>query len=316
MPKKTNRISDLQAKIALQIVEYIKDSDLEKGHHLTEEKFASVFGVSRTPVRATLNYLEQIGVLRVVANRGYFLAMAPSAINLGKLGIPISDEEKLYSNVARDIVRGHWKEEVTEIELIRRYKVQRGLVTRVLWRLAKEGVVERGAGVGWIIQPILNSPEAVLESYRVRILIEPSGLLEPTYKADQRKLAKSRDQHESLLRKGADKISRTEFFETNAAFHEMLASMSGNRFFAQLVKQQNKLRRLMEYKARHIDRLTESCQEHIAIIDALEAGDRDWAAHLLRHHLQTSSRLYQESFFSPPDTDKKPAAKASITTGA
>lgn len=298
MPKKTQRISDLQAKIALQIVEYIKDNDLEKGQHLTEEKFAALFGVSRTPVRATLNYLEKIGVLKVVANRGYFLAVTPGSINLGRLGIPMSEEEKLYSNVVRDIVRGHWKEEVTEIDLIRRYEVQRGLVTRVLWRLAKEGVVERSAGVGWTIQPILNSPEAVMESYRVRVLVEPSGLLEPTYAPDLRKLAKSREQHEELLRKGAHKISRTEFFETNAAFHEMLAAMSGNRFFAQMIKQQNKLRRLMEYKARHIDRLTESCQEHIAIIDALEAGDRDWAAHLLRHHLQTSSRLYQESFLS------------------
>jgi len=298
VPKKTQRISDLQAKIALQIVEYIKDNDLEKGQHLTEEKFAALFGVSRTPVRATLNYLEKIGVLKVVANRGYFLAVTPGSINLGRLGIPMSEEEKLYSNVVRDIVRGHWKEEVTEIDLIRRYEVQRGLVTRVLWRLAKEGVVERSAGVGWTIQPILNSPEAVMESYRVRVLVEPSGLLEPTYAPDLRKLAKSREQHEELLRKGAHKISRTEFFETNAAFHEMLAAMSGNRFFAQMIKQQNKLRRLMEYKARHIDRLTESCQEHIAIIDALEAGDRDWAAHLLRHHLQTSSRLYQESFLS------------------
>lgn len=298
MPKKNQRISDLQAKIALQIVEYIKDNDLKKGQHLTEEKLAALFGVSRTPVRATLNYLEKIGVLKVVANRGYFLAVAPGSINLGRLGIPMSEEEKLYSNVVRDIVRGHWKEEVTEIDLIRRYDVQRGLVTRVLWRLAKEGVVERSAGVGWTIQPILNSPEAVMESYRVRVLVEPSGLLEPTYAPDLRKLAKSRDQHEALLRKGAHKISRTEFFETNAAFHEMLAAMSGNRFFAQMIKQQNKLRRLMEYKARHIDRLTESCQEHIAIIDALEAGDRDWAAHLLRHHLQTSSRLYQESFLS------------------
>lgn len=298
MPKKTQRISDLQAKIALQIVEYIKDNDLEKGHHLTEEKFAALFGVSRTPVRATLNYLEKIGVLEVLANRGYFLAVTPGSINLGRLGIPMSEEEKLYSNVVRDIVRGHWKEEVTEIDLIRRYQVQRGLVTRVLWRLAKEGVVERSAGVGWVIQPILNSPEAVMESYRVRILVEPSGLLEPTYTPDLRKLGKLREQHEELLQKGAHKISRTEFFETNAAFHEMLAAMSGNRFFSQMIKQQNKLRRLMEYKARHIDRLTESCQEHIAIIDALEAGDRDWAAHLLRHHLQTSSRLYQETFLS------------------
>jgi len=156
VPKKTQRISDLQAKIALQIVEYIKDNDLEKGQHLTEEKFAALFGVSRTPVRATLNYLEKIGVLKVVANRGYFLAVTPGSINLGRLGIPMSEEEKLYSNVVRDIVRGHWKEEVTEIDLIRRYEVQRGLVTRVLWRLAKEGVVERSAGVGWTIQPILK----------------------------------------------------------------------------------------------------------------------------------------------------------------
>ncbi|MGH7105759.1 MAG: FCD domain-containing protein [Acetobacteraceae bacterium] len=308
MRRKTERISDLQGRIALQIVEFIKDNDLAEGYHFTEEKFGDMFGVSRTPVRATLKYLERAGILRAEAHRGYFLATAPEEIDLDRLGIPLSDDERLYAAVVRDIARGRLESEITEIELIRRYKVQRGLVTRVLWRLAKEGVVERGPSVTWVVQPLLDSAEAVLESYRLRLLLEPAGLLEPTFKCDPRKLAKSREQHEALLRKGASAISRSEFYETNTAFHEMLAAMTGNRFLLQIVRRQNRLRRLMEYSARHIDRLTESCQEHMAIIDALAAGDRDWAAHLLQHHLRIAGKLYQEGFAAPAAAERAGAA--------
>ncbi len=316
MPRKSQRISDLQAKIALQIVEFIKDNDLPAGYHFSEEKLGAIFGVSRTPVRATLNYLKTAGVVTAEANRGYFLAVLPQAINLGKLGIPVSEDDRLYSSIVRDIARGRLSSEITEIELIRRYKVQRGQVTRVLWRLSKEGVVERAAGKGWLVQPLLNSPDAVFESYRLRILIEPPGLLEPTYQADTRKLARARAQHEELIRKGVRAITRAEFFETNAAFHEMLASLSGNRFLLQLVRQQNKLRRLMEYNARHIDRLIESCKEHIAIIDALTTGDRDWAAHLLRHHLQVASKLYQQGFAAPADVAETESAPQGVSAHA
>lgn len=306
MPRKSKRISDLQAKIALQIIEFIKENDLPEGYHLTEEKFGAMFGVSRTPVRATLRYLEKAGILRAEINKGYVLATPAADIEPGKLGIPVSDDERVYTAIVRDIARGRLQSEITEIELIRRYRVQRGLVTRVLWRLAKEGVLERGPSISWLVQPLLNSPEAVLESYRLRMLIEPAALLEPTFKCDPHRLAKSREQHEALLRKGAGAISRSEFFETNAAFHEMLATMSGNRFLLQLVRQQNNLRRLMEYNSRHLDRITESCQEHMAIIEALSAGDRDWAAHLLRHHLKVAWKGYEAGFAA--STADTPAA--------
>lgn len=289
-------ITDLQAKIALRIVEYLKDHNCGGGYHLAEEKFASLFHVSRTPVRQTLAFLEKAGVLKAVTNHGYFLTVAASKIDPAKLGIPIAAEEKLYSNVLHDKIRGIWDHQISEIDLMRRYSVLRGQATRVLWRLAKEGIIERSASIGWTFQPILDSADAVSESYRIRLLLEPAGLLEPTYKFDAKKMAKCRELHEALLKRDPHRVNGTEFFENNAMFHEALALMSGNRFVVQVMRQQNQLRRLREYKMQHVERPQESCLEHLAIMTALEANDREWAAHLLRRHLQISSKLYDEIF--------------------
>jgi DNA-binding GntR family transcriptional regulator len=58
------------------------------------------------------------------------------------------------------------------------------------------------------------------------------------------------------------------------------------------VRQQNQLRRLEEFASfvsRPVDPI-DSCREHVAIIDALLAGDLEWASSLLRRHLAVASR--------------------------
>src|SRR3546814_3525349 len=67
-------------------------------------------------------------------------------------------------------------------------------------------------------------------------------------------------------------------FETNAAFHEGLAVASGNRYFANAIQQQNRLRRFSNYDWVYgHERVVVSCSEHLEILDRLEAGERDIA---------------------------------------
>jgi DNA-binding GntR family transcriptional regulator len=63
-------------------------------------------------------------------------------------------------------------------------------------------------------------------------------------------------------------------------------------------KQQNRLRRLSEYYVYDdASRIRTLVSEHCQIMDVLIAGDRAWAASLLRRHLEIASRL------SPPFGD-------------
>jgi DNA-binding GntR family transcriptional regulator len=72
----------------------------------------------------------------------------------------------------------------------------------------------------------------------------------------------------------------------------MLARFSGNRYILQAVQQQNQLRRLEEHAAFYRDaRFANSGSEHLQIIEALEAGDQEWASQLMRRHLKTSLQV-------------------------
>ena len=81
-----------------------------------------------------------------------------------------------------------------------------------------------------------------------------------------------------------------EFWSEDAAFHELLASGSGNEMAVDIVRRQNRLRRLAEYVSYgRLERIQASMKEHMAIIDALLRDDRNWAAAMLRQHLSVSS---------------------------
>ncbi|MFP3700322.1 FCD domain-containing protein, partial [Burkholderia sp. SIMBA_013] len=104
---------------------------------------------------------------------------------------------------------------------------------------------------GWQFAPSLENREALDESYRFRMTIECAGLLEPTFRLDRNALERMRAAHEALIQRDDAGISAAEFFGLNAAFHEMLARCSGNRYILQAVQQQNQLRRLEEHAAFH-----------------------------------------------------------------
>ena len=79
----------------------------------------------------------------------------------------------------------------------------------------------------------------------------------------------------------------TQLFETDAAFHEMCAEFCGNAFFVQAIQYQNRLRRLLEFGS-YVDsrRVRDWCREHLAIIEAIAAGDLKQASSRMRVHLE------------------------------
>ena len=83
-----------------------------------------------------------------------------------------------------DRLAGDVPDEFTESDLIRRYGLPRGEVRDSLERLAREGWVERRPGYGWSFAPLLTSPQALSDSYRLRMALEPAGLREPSFRVD------------------------------------------------------------------------------------------------------------------------------------
>lgn len=284
--------SKLQREVATRIVQFIRDRDLRPGDHLTELGLADVLKVSRTPVRAALDYLAGLGVVGPGRSRGFEVrAGAPELPDVEAEAGP-AEEDQLYIRIAEDYVANRLPDQVVEADLMRRYGVPRGLLVRVLQRMARELVVERNRGHGWTFAPLLRSSQGHDESYRFRLVIEPAAILEPSFRLDAAWAARSRRAHEEILATPPERLSPIRFFEVNADFHEGVAACSGNHFFLQSVQLQNRLRRFLGYSWTYgHERIVASCDEHLAILSALEGGDREWAATLMRRHLELAARL-------------------------
>lgn len=284
--------SPLQVDIANRVIALIKDGTFAAGQHLTEEGLAEQFGVSRSPVRTALRLLEDRGYVELRQRLGVFVSKRAPA-RMAALASRQLTEEDLYRAIISDRANQALADTIAETELLARYPTSRGQLMKTLLRMAHEGLIERRKGNGWSFLPMLDSGEAKQDSYRFRMILECAALREPGFTAERDELARSRAQHERFLELRPTAANVREFFEMNTRFHEMLARFSGNRFILGAIRQQNQLRRFEEYATyvrRRAIQPTESCQEHLQIIKALESDDREWAAALLYNHLYRASK--------------------------
>ena len=284
-------VSPLVPALASRIVGMVRREAMAVGTRLTEQSLCEELGVSRSPVRKALQYLEAAGVVRSEPNRGYQLAK--SAREVARLTVaPAEDsDEALYLAVADGRLTGEFATEISETELMDRYGASRLQVQRVLNRMAREGIVERKAGRGWIFQPLMDTAEAYRESYRFRMIIEPAALVEPGYAIDMGELEKCYREQSELLSGGLERWSRAELVKPGAHLHETIVAGANNRLLLEALRKVNQLRRLMEYRAK-VDRskMREQCEEHIVLIDLIRRGERVEASHYLRQHLDGALR--------------------------
>jgi DNA-binding GntR family transcriptional regulator len=291
--------------LANQILDIVRNAKLEAGHHLTEQWLGGLLGVSRTPIRATLNLLADQGVVETRKNQGFFLVKSFDDLQRTKLVVPSSTEQSLYQQLVRDRLAGKLPDSVTQSEIAKRYRVDRGVLLRALSRLAEDNLVARNRGHGWRFLPTLATDVALRNSYEFRLAVEPAGILLKSFRPDPTAIERVRLQHMALLsHPDINSIDSIQLFDTDVAFHEALAEFSGNLFLVQAVQQQNRLRRLFEFWTYgNRRRVRDWCREHLTIIDAIAAEDFPRAAEAMRQHLV---RAYEER---PPISRKSNSAR-------
>lgn len=275
-------------RLANQILDVIRDAKLELGHHLREQQLADLVGVSRTPIRSALDLLAERGIVETRKNHGFFLCKPFDTLHRIEIEVPSTIEEELYLQLVRDRLENVLPNSITQSEIARRYNVDRVALTRTLSRLAEDGLIARNKGHGWTFLPTLDSLVSLRGSYEFRLTLEPASFLLSTFKPDHAAIERMRLQHLYLIaHPDITSITNTQLFETDAAFHEMCAEFCGNAFFAQAIQYQNRLRRLLEFGS-YVDsrRVREWCREHLAIIEAMAAGDFAQASTRMRTHLE------------------------------
>jgi DNA-binding GntR family transcriptional regulator len=290
--------SNLQAELARQILALVLAGRWRLGERVPEQQLAAHFSVSRSPVRGALSLLAKQGVMRREPNKGFALARLPDDGAAAEEIAPASQVDEIYSRLMSDRAASRLPREVSEAELVERYAVGKGVLRKALMRLSADGLIHRLRGHGWGFAESLDTAAALRESYRFRIIIECGALRDPDFTIRPGELLALRAAHMAMIQSPPPDIRRDDWFRMNVEFHETLVAWSGNRFLLQAIRQQNNIRRMTEYTSfQSIDlaRVQSSCSAHLAILDALESGDIDFAEALLRRHLGHAAQVWEAS---------------------
>lgn len=282
--------------LVTRILEAIEADGLAEGAHLPAQGLADRLRVSRSPVNEALGVLHRRGVLRHEANRGYFLARPVASLGaatMKRLASARGEDvvTRTYFRLAEDRLSGELPEEFTEAMLRRRYRLTVGQLEGVLDRVAAEGWAEKKPGYGWAFAATLTTPDALLQSYRMRHALEPQALLEPGYRIAPAVLERLRAAERHLLDGGIETDTPDRIHDRGVRFHEALVEASGNPFFIDAIRRVNRVRRLLSYRSMlDRSRYAEHCEQHLRLLDLLQAGRQEEAAEAMRHHLARTLR--------------------------
>jgi DNA-binding GntR family transcriptional regulator len=284
-----------ETSIPKQIIELIKTEAWDAGSHLPAQMLADRLRVSRQPVNSALALLHEKGVVTRERNRGYFVATPldePVSSIVERLGLSEPDVvTSVYFQIADDLLKNELPQEFSEQLIRTRYGLTAAQLNAVLGRIAKEGWAERKPGYGWTFSPMLTTPDSLLQSYRLRLALEPAALLEPGYKLDRKVLEQLRETELRLLDGGIDTASADELHDRGVRFHESLVEASGNPFFIDTIKRANRVRRLLSYRSMtRRDRYPEHCRQHLHVLELLEHEKNEEASAFMREHLEHTLR--------------------------
>ena len=285
--------------ISARLLDLVRQEGLAIGDHLPAQWLADQLQVSRTPINDALAFLHDKGVLRREKNRGYFLVKSVDVANPAmrkKLGLAELDATtRAYFAMADDLLKGELPETVSEVLLKTRYELTTSQLQSVLHRIAQEGWAQKKAGYGWTFSDMLTTPDSLLQSYRLRMALEPAALMEPGYRLDPKVIEKCRAAEHHLLDGGIETDTPDQLHERGVRFHESLIEASGNPFFIDTIRRVNRVRRLMSYRSmQDRQRYKEHCQQHLHLLDLLEAGRNEEAADTMREHLSRTLKNHQK----------------------
>lgn len=282
-----------QTNTVTKILDLIRQDRLPGGAHLTAQKLADRLRLSRSPVNDALGILEQHGIVARKPNRGYFLQQDFDALPDARAGlVPPSVDDivtQSYFKLADELLRGKLPMQCSEAQLRARYALTNAQTQALLARVSQEGWAQRRPGYGWEFSSMMTTPDSLLQSYRLRLALEPAALLEPSFRIDKSVIERCRAAEKHLLDGGIATDTADQLHERGVRFHESLVEASGNPFFIDTIKRVNRVRRLLSYRSmQDRSRYQQHCDQHLEILDLLERERNEDAAAALSSHLRST----------------------------
>ena len=203
---------------------------------------------------------------------------------------PVPLRQSVYEALVELVIAGRLSagQHLVETELARQLGVSRQPEREALHRLEAEGWVDLRPNQGAFVHVPTDREVDQLLDVRELLEVETARLAARTVTPDQ--LARLR----AICRDGEAAVAAGDterFVSLNNSFHAALAEVGGNAVLAELSA-------IVGRRARWYYRLVapmrehESCAEHLAMVEAIEAADGDQAAKVARSHVERTRNAY------------------------
>jgi DNA-binding GntR family transcriptional regulator len=202
----------------------------------------------------------------------------------------------IATRLEEDIVLGrrHPRERLIEQDLCEQFNTHRADVRLAFFELEKKGIIQRIPNRGAIVRDL--TPEEVTAIYAVREELEVMAvriLPFPVACDDIDKLDEIQRKHSAAIDSG-DLLT---VFYSNLNFHRMLFELCGNKCLIETVEQlAQKVYGIRSYANAFSDALNRARRDHVAMIAALRASNRDELIALTQRHLEPSPKAYIRAY--------------------
>ncbi len=283
-------ISDLQRELISEILEIIRGNRMAAGASLRESSIARKFNVSRSPVRAALDHLCDLGVTEHIAGRGYFLICDATDLPDIRLETTFQSVRRIYNAMINAHIDGSLAGAFHTSEIADRFLVENRPLNLAIQRLQTQELIEQTGDDRWVFSNSLKTrTEDDADMYRFRLLLEPSALLQPGFSISAEKIAALRAQQVDLMNRLETNFDVSEIYDANDALHGSLITACHNRFIINALNYYEPVGRMFEYRHyQETARTQTACLEHIDILDRIAAGKMQDAANLMHAHISAA----------------------------
>jgi len=181
-------------------------------------------------------------------------------------------------------------ERLDEVRLAEQFNVSRTPLREALQRLAVSGLVEQFPRRGvFVRQP---GPTELIEMFEVMAELEAVCARLAATRISDAALAALHEAH-AVCVSAADARDSACYYEVNERFHALIYRESGNAFLEQeCLRLQRRLQPFRRVQLKLRGRLQQSMAEHAAIVQALEQGNAQDAADIIRSHVAVQGEKF------------------------
>lgn len=200
----------------------------------------------------------------------------------------------LKDEIENEIVAGRFQpgERLDEVSLAERYHVSRTPIREALHALAASGLVEVRPHRGTIVSEV--SPDRLVEMFEVMAEMEAMCGRLAARRMTEAEHRKMHDAH-AACGHAAEAGDSDRYYYENERFHFCIYEGSHNSFLSDQSKVLH--RRLQAYRRLQLrvrNRMATSFREHGEIAAAIQAGEGEKAAELLRRHVAVQGERFAD----------------------